>query len=178
MADPVTYPETFRCAQWTPYQIAVDMGLLRTEMDGGGARQRRLYRTMPHKFQLEFVMTAVELGAWQRWVNSYAYDFFTMARLESWHSGTVGEISSPHSVRFIGDLQIENPIYGWVRVKVPAELDPRQAALYGPFTPPNNWLIGGTPATPSADTIGAGTPSTYPLPLISAGTPARPAAII
>jgi len=174
----VTYPDTFRCAQWTPYRIAVDMGLLRTEMEGGGARQRRLYRTMPHRFQLEFVMMTVELGAWQRWVNANAYDFFTMARLESFYSGELGEISSAHSIRFIGDLEIDNPTYGWVRVKVPAELDPRQQALYGPNTPPNNWLIAGTPPAPSTDHVIAGTPAAPSLPLVSAGTPARPAAII
>jgi len=175
----VYYPETFRCAQITPYQIAVDMGLLRTAMDGGAYRQRRVYRTMPHQFRLEFIMTVVELGAWQEWVNVNAYDFFTIQKLESMYAGKIGEISSPHSIRFISNLDIDNPVYGWVRVKVQAELDPLQAANSGPLVPSDHWIIGGTPAAPSnANTIIAGSPGAPSSIRISAGSPAQPAAII
>lgn len=176
MVAPV-YPAEFRCAQISPYSIAVDMGVLRTPMDSGLKRQRRLYRTMPHTFQLEFVMTVPELGQWQPWVNQYAYDFFTMNKLESYFAGKLGEISSPHSVRFIGDLQIDNPVYGWVRVKVSAELDPLQP-LPGPITPTNIWVIGGTPPAPSTNSVLAGTPPAASVDWIIAGTPAYPSAII
>jgi len=174
MANPV-YPETFRCAQWTPYQVAVDMGVLRTPMESGLARQRRLYRTMPTQFRLEFVMTVPELGAWQRWVNQFGYDYFTMGRLESYYAGLVGEISSPHSIRFISNLEYDNPVYGWVRVKVQAELDPLQP-LPGPPVPTNAWIIAGTPPVPSnAITI----ISDFTLvDFVAAGTPAYPAAVL
>jgi hypothetical protein len=179
MADPVTYPESFRCAQITPYRISVDMGVLRTAMDGGSYRQRRVYRIMPHLFQLEFVMTVVELGAWQEWVNVYAYDFFTMPKLESMYAGKIGEISSPHSIRFTSNLEIDNPLYGWVRVKVGAELDPLQAANSGPLVPSDQWIIAGRPAAPSnANRIIAGSPGAVSTERISAGSPGQPAAII
>lgn len=173
-----TYPAHFRCAQITPYRVQVDMGVLRTPMDSGLQRQRRLYKTMPHVFQLEFVMTVVELGDWQPWVNQYAYDYFVMPRLESWYAGAIGEISSPHSVRFISNLDIDNPVFGWVRVKVQAELDPLQP-LPGPAIPTNLWVVGGTPAAPSSPhRIIAGTPAAAPIDWIIAGTPAFPAAVI
>lgn len=119
-----TYPTEFRCAQITPYSYNVDMGLLRTPMDGGATRQRRLYRTMPHLFALEFVMTVVELGDWQEWVNENAYDWFVMGEIESMYSGQAGVTASPHTIRFTSNLAIDNPVLGWVRVKVSAELAP------------------------------------------------------
>lgn len=173
-----TYPAEFRCAQITPYRIAVDMGVLRTPMDSGLQRQRRLYRTMPHTFQLEFVMTVVELGDWQVWVNQYAYDYFIMPRLESFYAGRLGEISSPHSCRFTSNLDIDNPVFGWVRVRVSAELDPLQP-ISGPTVPTNLWVVGGTPPTPSnVNTIIAGAPPAPGADAIVAGSPAFPAAII
>jgi hypothetical protein len=90
-------------------------------MDGGGARQRRLYRTMPTVYALEFVMTVEQLGDWQPWVNDNAYDYFTIGNLESYQSGQLGKVSSPHVIRFISNLAIDNPVFGWVRVKVQAE---------------------------------------------------------
>ena len=177
MAEQITYPAEFRCAQITPYQVTVDMGVLRTPMDSGLPRQRRLYRTMPHTFQLEFIMTVPELGAWQRWVNAHAYDYFTMAKLESYFAGLVGEIAAPHSVRFTSNLQYDNPVYGWVRVKVSAELDPLQP-FPGPVEPTNLWVIGGTPPAPSVNTVTAGTPATPAPDWIIAGTPAFPAAFL
>lgn len=151
------------------------MGVLRTPMESGLPRQRRLYRTMPHAFQLEFVMTVPELGDWQRWVNLYGYDYFTMNKLESYFAGMVGEIAAPHSVRFTSNLEIDNPVYGWVRVRVGAELDPLQP-FPGPVTPTNVWLIGGTPPAPSnANTVIAAHNQTD---FIAAGTPAFPAATL
>jgi hypothetical protein len=173
----VTYPAEFRCAQINPYRVTVDMGVLRTPMDSGLPRQRRLYRTMPHAFQLEFVMTVPELGAWQRWVNAHAYDYFTMAKLESYFAGLVGEIAAPHSVRFTGNLEYDNPVYGWVRVKVAAELDPLQP-FPGPVEPTNIWIIGGFPQSILEDAINGGFPQHDIEDWIIAGTPAYPAAYV
>lgn len=158
------YPADFRCAQITPYAIAVDMGLLRTQMDGGGARQRRLYKTMPTVYSLEFIMTVQELGAWQIWVNDNAYDYFIIDNLESFRSGLKGQVSSPHSIRFISNLAIDNPVFGWVRVKVQAE-----GAIAAPEA---GWIVGGTPAAPSPLWIIAGTVVAPSPGMIYAGTPA------
>jgi len=177
MAEQITYPTEFRCAQIANYRVAVDMGVLRTPMDSGLPRQRRLYRTMPHTFQLEFIMTVPELGAWQRWVNAHAYDYFTMGKLESYFAGVMGEIATPHSVRFTGNLEYDNPVYGWVRVRVPAELDPLQP-FPGPIEPTNLWVIGGTPPAPSPNNVIAGTPPAPAPDWLIAGTPAYPAAVI
>ena len=70
-------------------------------------------------------------------------------------------------------------MYGFVRVQVSAELDPRQAAYAGPPLPIYNWLIGGeAPAPSSPDKATAGTPSTAAVPQIAAGTPRLPATLV
>lgn len=143
------YPSSFQCPQIKPYAWAVDMGIVRTPMEGGNARQRRRYRTMPHAFRLEFVMPALSVGQWQSWVNAFAYDWFSI-NLESMWSAATGKITSPHLVRFISNLEWENVVYGWVRVRVQAELSPNQIALGGPLLPTYNWIIGGTPVDPSS----------------------------
>jgi hypothetical protein len=175
----VSYPSSFQCPQIKPYSLKVDMGVVRTPMQGGNNRQRRQYRIMPHVFQLEFIMEAIELGYWQSWVNSFAYDYFLLD-LESMWSATNNKITSPHLVRFISDLEVENVVYGWVRVRVQAELSPNQFAFAGPNLPTHQWIIGGTPQAPSApDRIIAGSPIAPSMPdWIYAGTPQFPAAIL
>jgi hypothetical protein len=76
---------------------------------------------MPTVYALEFVMTVEQLGDWQVWVNDNGYDYFTIDNLESYQSGLEGKVSSPHVIRFISNLTIDNPVFGWVRVKVQAE---------------------------------------------------------
>jgi len=174
----IVYPDSLPCAQIKPYSITVDMGLVRTAMEGGHMRQRRMYRTMPHAFALEFIMTPVDLGAWQEWVNVNAYDYFLMPKLESMYSGKLFEIASPHSIRFTGNLAIENVVYGWVRVRVTAELDPLHDALTGPFAPTGDWIIAGTPPMPSADSVIAGRAAAPAVDDVHAGTPGRPSAVV
>jgi len=172
------YPAAFACAQVLPYHIDVNMGVIRTPMESGHARQRRMFRTMPHLFTLEFVMKAVELGRWQSWVNEFAYDYFSLD-LESMYSGLLGQITIPHDVRFTSNLTIDNVTYEWVRVRVQAELSPAFAASLGPKLPTHNWVIAGHPAPPPpTDWIIAGEPPTPSLDTYYAGSPQYPAAII
>ena len=175
----ISYPRDFQCPQIKPYSVAVDMGVLRTAMEGGNQRQRRRYRIMPHLFRLEFIMQALDLGIWQTWVNKFAYDYFLMD-LESMWSAIAGGITAPHLVRFTSDLDIENVTYGWVRVKCVAEISPNQWALAGPQIPTFMWIVGGTPLVPSSDNwIIAGAPTSPSMPdWITAGTPQFPAAIV
>jgi hypothetical protein len=62
-----------------------------------------------------------QLGDWQVWVNDNGYDWFVIDNLESYRSGLAGKVSAPHTIRFISNLAIDNPVFGWVRVKVQAE---------------------------------------------------------
>lgn len=142
------YPTGFQCPQIKPYSLGVDMGVLRTPMQGGNARQRRMYRHMPTVFRLEFIIQALDLGEWQSWVNRFAYDYFVI-NIESMWSGSSGVIAAPHLVRFISDLEMENVTYGWIRVRVQAELSPNQWSIAGPLLPTYQWIVGGTPGAPA-----------------------------
>lgn len=177
MALQAIYPDNLASPQVKPYSYAVDMGLLRTPMEGGNTRQRRLYRTMPTLWALEFIMHAVDLFDWQTWADANGYDWFQID-LQSMYSGAAGKMTSPHLVRFTTDLQMENIMYGWIRVRVSAELSPFQATLFGappaPGPAQSNWIIAGTPAAPSSDTVTAGTPGNPSSDTITAGTPAYP----
>ena len=134
---------------------------------------------MPHIFKLEFIMEALDLGQWQAWINQYAYDFFLLD-LESMWSASSGKITSPHIVRFMSDLEVENVVYGWVRVRVAAELSPNQAAIAGPLLPTYQWYIGGVPYAPSSSAwiIAGGALDPASPDWIYAGTPQFPAAIL
>ena len=70
------YPDTFPTPLVEPYNWDVDMGVLRTPMDGGFSKQRRLYYVMPHQWQLTYMLPMAKLFSWQNWVNLYAYEYF------------------------------------------------------------------------------------------------------
>jgi len=172
-----TYPANFPCPQLLPYDWAVNMGVLRTPMDSGHARQRRLFRTMPHVFQFEFMVPVALLGQWQVWVNDFAYDFFLMDGQSMW-SSLLGVAVSPHSVRFVTDLEFNQVSRAYVRARVAAELDPRQQAISNPVIPSFQWIVAGTPQAPSIDGVVAGTPAAPALDRIIAGTPTAPVAVV
>ena len=169
---PEIYPSVYPQPLMLPYGFNVDMGVLRTPMDGGLARQRRLYDVMPHTFQLQFIVTTAELYSWQQWVNQYAYDFFQID-LVSRISSQAGANCAPHFVRFTTDLAFEQFDKGMLRITVAAELSPAQVSNYDP--PAGDvWIIGGDPETPSPGHVFGGTPDAPSPGIVIAGRPGSP----
>jgi len=119
----VIYPVAFPPPRLTPHEWDVDMGLLRTPMEGGFARQRRLFTVMPHAWTLEFALELTQLFAWQSWVNTYAYDFFRLPMI-SWLSSQAGTRTRAHLVRFTSNLKVTYTPGDSVTVAVTAELSP------------------------------------------------------
>jgi hypothetical protein len=117
------YPSSFPAPRCAPHSWTVDMGVLRTQMDGGNARQRRLYDVMPSSWQLEFAVELAQLFEWQAWVNANAYDYFDLP-LVSWLSSQAGQRAMLTEARFTSDLQIEFAGPDNVVVRVAAELSP------------------------------------------------------
>jgi hypothetical protein len=170
---PEKYPLTLPQPLLTPYGVEVDSGLLRTPMDGGLSRQRRLYDVMPHAFTLEFVVPRNQLYSWQDWINRYGYDYIEMD-LVSWLS--VNQDCSTHYVRLTTNIAYEMLDSGrHVRARMGAELSPAQVSNYSP--PPSDlWVIGGSPPFPSASAgpVIAGTPGNPSIDVIHGGTPDNP----
>lgn len=167
---PEVYPKSLPQPLLTPYGVDVDSGLLRTPMDGGLARQRRLYEVMPHSFTLEFLVPRKQLFSWQDWINRYGYDYIEMDLL-SWLSNN--QTCSTHFVRFTTNISYETVEDGYVRARMGAELSPAQVSNYNP-PPQDLWIIGGTPPLPSAGVVIAGTPADPSDDFVQAGTPALP----
>jgi len=176
------YPSSFACAAINPYNFSVDMGLIRSQMEGGNTRQRRLYTTMPHVFNLVFRMKVQDLVVWQYWVNRFGYAWFNI-NLASMFC-TKGDIAEPHCIRFISDLSINMFSYGWVEVSVQAELT-SDALAHTPRPPgvgagvTGDWIVGGHPRSPSKpDWVIAGVPSAPMSDHVLSGTPQAPNATI
>lgn len=140
------YPRDFPPAQPEPYSWEVDMGILRTPMDGGNARQRRLYDTMPQRWALTFVVPIAQLYDWQTWVNVHAYDYFDMPMVSSL-SSQAGTRWSTHTMRFTSNLAIDYAPHRCVNVRVEAEIAP--PSYVAPVDPlaaaDQNWI---PPAAP------------------------------
>ena len=176
MTTPI-YPASLPCPLIKPYQVDVNMGVLRTPMDSGHARQRRLHRRMPHIFTLEFALSIDQLGRWQPWVNEFGYDWFQLD-LSTMYSGQVRELFTKHEVRFISDLKYRTLMHGHVLMQVQAELSPAQNLL-GPPQPSWDWIVGGSPGNPSTpDWYIGGKPATPSADIVNPGTPANPAALV
>ena len=169
---PEVYPAAYPQPLMLPYNVNVDMGVLRTPMDGGLARQRRLYDVMPHLFELCFIVNHAQLFSWQQWVNQYAYDFFEL-ELVSRISSQAGQRCATHFVRFTTDLAFELIDKGLFRVQVAAELSPAQVSNYDPPAG-DTWIIAGGPSAPSPGTVEGGIPDAPSPNSVIAGTPAAP----
>lgn len=167
------YPSTFRLPEWTPYNLEVDMGVIRTRMETGKSRQRRRYNNMPTLMNLTFVMTWKQLRVWQNWWNSVAYEWFDMPAISAYSEGK--QDCDTHNIRCISNLNISisnvrgycivtcvveineemhtgfpNLITGWIRAGSAA--NPSSPDLYkagSPGNPSPDWVIAGTPDNPS-----------------------------
>jgi hypothetical protein len=145
--DPLpTYPQRFPLADSDAYSIAVNMGLLRSGMELGNTRQRRIFRHMPHSLQLSFHLSTAELYDWQYWVNATAYDWFVMPLADMFAPPAHyspdgvqprGQIS-PQACRFTSDLAIQLAGYDRYQVTVQAELGPW---LLSQIPPPSAFFV-------------------------------------
>lgn len=98
------YPKEFPEPTINGYGIAVNMGIVRTEMENGYAKQRKRLLNMPQSFNMVFAIPLDMLNKWQVWVNDNAYEDFNI-NLTSFETTT--GFCSTHVVKFISDLNIQ-----------------------------------------------------------------------
>lgn len=173
-----SYPEIFVIPDRQPYSYKVDMGVIRSEMAAGNARQRRAYRIMPHALALSFHMRIEELYLWQNWINEFAYSYF-LCPVSTMYAGgppVAGNIRY-EVLRFTSDLQVQMEGWDWVSVQVGAELS-NDAQANNPPIGINPWIVGGTPAAPNSALWYVGGRPLSPSPAwATAGTPAFPSSL-
>lgn len=176
----ILYPASFPCpSRIEGHSQSMAAGLVRTPMEAGNARQRRMHRVLPTAVSLVFMIDQEAYAAWLVWVNTWAFDGFVTMKLPGLEASRLGQATAPIAVRFISDLEAElvpaHRLWYW-RVRVTAEYQPGEAALE-PVTR-GAWIIARYPSTPGAEAIIAGRPGS-PSPIgIDPGTVLAPAATL
>jgi hypothetical protein len=175
----VIYPQQFPCpSRIEGHSQASSAGLVRTPMEAGNSRQRRMHRVLPTRISLCFVIHQPDYAAWLTWVNANAWDDWVTMKLPGLEASRLGLNTTGIAVRFMTDLQADLlPVFRlWYwRVRVEAEYIPTPDKLLP--VPIGDWIVAGTPGNPSPDWIVAGTPANPSPNWISAGTPLAPAAV-
>ena len=173
-----TYPSGYPKPLIDGYGISVDMGVVRTDMETGRAKQRRRFRSMPQMFSFTFVVPIKQLGPWQAYVNQYCYEWFELDATSYLTSSQLDDNCSPHVVRFTSNLEI-TPFTGEsMSVTVTAEMAPVESFTTPPAALSQDWIVAQSPANPSVDWYVARTPSNASLDTVIAGSPRNPAAYV
>ena len=162
------YPSTLPCPLIEGYGATIEAGALRSGIELGNSRQRRRFRTMPHKISMSFMIRQImDHGNWMAWVNAHGWNWFEID-LPGAIAGTHMEQTHPQRIRFTGPVQSDLQRIGedyWWRVSVEAEfiLAGHQQGIYNrtedwiiartPTNPSTDWIIARTPANPSTDWI-------------------------
>jgi len=175
----VIYPSLFPCpSRIEGHSQAITAGLVRTPMEAGNSRQRRVHRVLPTRISLVFMVHQPDYAAWLTWVNENAWDDWVTMKLPGLQASRLGVDTAGIAVRFMTDLQADLvPVHRlwWWRVRVEAEYIPTPEQLA--HVPTGDWIVAGTPGAPSPDWIVAGTPPAPSPDWISAGTVLAPAAL-
>lgn len=173
------YPATLPCvSRIEGHSAAIAAGLVRTPMESGNSRQRRIFRTLPHQISLVFMVEQAQFALWLSWVNAHAWDDWIAVKLPGLHASINGANALATPVRFMSDLATElQPVEGlWLwKVSVSAEYQPVPTDL---LALDGFWYIGGTPAAPAGAWVLGGTPAA-PAPIfVNPGTLTAPVTIV
>jgi len=177
------FPQTLPCPQIEGTAASFDAGLIRTQFDGGNSRQRRMYKTLPSIYPVQWVVSQkVDLAKLIRWLNDNGYAWFNL-KLPGVLASTKGEETTACRVRLITDLSTElintRRGYYW-RVRSALEwVDAGSTLGVGSTTTAEGWITARSPTTAATDWIiagGAGSPSV--LGPIIGGHPTHPSALL
>lgn len=159
------YPARFRLPDIN-YDMAVDMGVLRTPFETGYTRQRRRYVSMPTQLSAIFIVENAKRPDWFQWWAENAYTWFIMKVPNMTLVGNDAACEEK-AVRCISNLNISPVGPGHTQITAIIEFHPNWAAdVYekigiaggGGGDCDFDWVIAGTPDVPSSDEVIAGTP--------------------
>lgn len=72
------WPKTLPMPDRDGYQYVIELGLLRTQFEGGFTRQRRSVWGMPAQFAMSFRMTTAQLAILQVFIDKFGFSWFAM----------------------------------------------------------------------------------------------------
>ena len=91
------------CPSISAFGYTADMGVMRTSVATGHARQRRIYQDRPTAYNLTWILTTGQLHAWEAFAQQYGYHWFFLpmvtGQVPAW-------FSVEHPVRFTDDFQV------------------------------------------------------------------------
>lgn len=117
MAIPlVMYPSHFPKPLRAGFAYYEDAGLIRADNGNGQAVQRQAFKTLPHHFNLTFVVSLTNYKNWVHWVNNNAFFWFELKGF--WYRDLE---CSPLKIRFTSDLTVTPFNSNYLSVTVEAE---------------------------------------------------------
>lgn len=122
------YPATFPLPKIEGFSATVASGLIKTDMPTQQA-QRRVFKTMPHRFSLTFIMSVNTWASWHNWVTTNGYRWFTMT-LPTMYAGLAAADLSPVLIRFVSDVSVTPVSLTSVQITVAAESAPSAIVVY------------------------------------------------
>lgn len=122
------YPTPLPCVSRVEgHSTTAYAALMRTAMEAGNCRQRRVHRQLPQRLSLVFVMDQAIYATWFAWVNANAYADFVLMTLPGVLASRNAVDTTPTPVRFLSDIACELlPVHRlWIwRCRVEAEWIP------------------------------------------------------
>jgi hypothetical protein len=122
------YPSTFPLPAAEGLRFSVGSGLVRAEGSTNQA-QRRVFDTMPHVFEMTFVMGLRTFSLWWDWAMLNGFRWFDM-NLPTMYAGQAGTALSAVTIRFVSDISTVFVAQDTVQVSVSAESAPSMIADY------------------------------------------------
>lgn len=124
----IDYPASLPCpSKGEGFSVGDAVGVVRSPLEAGSTRQRRMHRTLPERCSLVWTIDQPHtLAAWLAWCNVYAWDWFMLA-LPGLVASRAGTTTARTPVRFVSDVQQElvagHGLWVW-RLSVEAEAQP------------------------------------------------------
>lgn len=122
------YPSAYPQPLVEGFVASVASGAIRSDMPTHQA-QRRVFKTMPHVFNMTFIMSVTQWGEWYQWVNTYGFRWFEM-QLPSMYAGRVDADVSALLIRFTSNINAVNVSATDVRITMTAELAPSAISVW------------------------------------------------
>ena len=114
-----SYPTTLPLPETADYKFTSSFGNEAVVFEHGNTRQRSRGNTTQYYFTLSFILTTVQLAAWQIWATRYGYDWHTID-----FTGKPFLISSnllPTTLRYVSDMSIDPISDRYFKATVTAE---------------------------------------------------------
>lgn len=105
------YPDDLPCLQYADFSISRQFDVVRTQMDSGWTRHRRLSEFNIETLTLSWTMDVPTFKKWFEWMDLYGFDWFDI-KIRSAETPDVGDVT----IRL--DSAINYALLGWNVVKV------------------------------------------------------------